>query len=93
MANLKQHPIIDVEIQLTLNSKEAAALNELSAWGADKAVDALAKALGTGMLEEHREGLQSLLESSSRVLPGVLGRVKDCRKVFTGEKIAVDPDN
>lgn len=91
MAKVIERPKVILEVSLLLNQKEAAALAELAAWGADKAVDALAKAFGTGMLEEHREGLTSLLESSRKVLGLSLSRIEDCEKIFTGEKVAKHP--
>lgn len=82
MAELKHNPKVTTEITLKLTEGEARALEALSTYGVDAFITVFYKEMGRHYLEPHEDGLRSLLASTHEILPSILKRVDEARKVF-----------
>jgi hypothetical protein len=87
MAEIVQHPQVEVTATMQFNEAELRALDALVGYGIDGFLQAFYAKLGKHYLQPHEDGLRLLFKSVSANVPGILGRTDDARRVFTGERI------
>lgn len=78
MSTIEQRPTITLEVR---------ALDALVGYGDDAFVKVFYEHLGKHYMQPHEAGLKSVRE----LVPGILRRTDDARLVFTGQRIAVEP--
>ncbi len=88
MANITERPDINVSATLEFNEVELRALDALVGYGFDPFIKVFYTKLGQAYMAPHEAGLRSIFKSVSCVVPGILRRVTDARRVFTGERLA-----
>ena len=74
-------PLLDLDVTIRLNEKEARALVELSGYGVEAFLKTYYNSLGRSYLEPHEDGIRSLFESI-KVIPPVLARMDRARKAW-----------
>ena len=82
MAKLTTTPKIDCRVSLHLNEAELRALDALAGYGVDSFIEAFYEKLGKAYMENHEQGLRDFLQSIREIVPGILSRLDDARKVF-----------
>lgn len=93
MAKIEGRPSLDLKIVLVISEEEARALDALAGYGDDAFIKAFYEKLGEAYMRDHEGGLRMFLKSvrESSGISGVLGRMDDVRKVWTGERVAAYP--
>lgn len=92
MAKLTGRTSLELNVTFEVNEEEAHALDALAGYGDNAFVEAFYEKLGKAYMQKHETGLRSFLKSIRDQLPRILARARDAGKVFTGELIAVCPD-
>lgn len=85
MAKLTTIPKVDCRVSLRLNEAELRALDALAGCGVDTFIEAFYEHLGKAYMENHEQGLRDFLKSIREIVPGILSRLDDARKVFEPE--------
>lgn len=76
---------------MVFTESELRALDALVGYGHEGFLKVFYEKMGRHYLEPHEAGLISLFESIRKMVPPILRRTDDARKVFTGEKVAQRP--
>jgi hypothetical protein len=92
MAEIIQLPKVEVTATMSFSEAELRALDALVGYGSDAFLKVFYEKLGKHYMQPHEAGLRTLFESVRGVVPGILSRTDDARRVFTGERIAVHAD-
>lgn len=87
MAKVIGHSPMNLTVTIELNEQEAGALDALFGYDAQSFLDAFYRLMGQAYLKPYERGFRSLHESRG-MLSTYLDRVRDARKVFSGEMIA-----
>ena len=82
MAKITGTPQMNVEITLTLNEDEAAALVAFTEYGIDKFLEFFYTSLGRAILYPHENGAKSMLLTAKQTIPPILSRIKVARDTF-----------
>lgn len=82
MAQITEHPKLDLQLRFCVNESEARALDALAGYGEDAFVKAFYSHLGAAYMRQHEAGLRSLLASIREFVPPALGRIDRARKEF-----------
>ncbi len=82
MAEIIGHTKVGAEIRLKLEEKEARALLGITVYGVDAFLEMFYKYLGKVYLQEHEAGLKQLFESVRDIVPPILKKVDDARKII-----------
>lgn len=91
MAEIIQKPKVEVSATMQFSEAELRALDALVGYGSDAFLKVFYEKMGKHYMQPHEAGLRSLFESVRQVVPGILSRTDDARRVFTGERIASRP--
>jgi uncharacterized coiled-coil protein SlyX len=92
MAEIMQHTKIEVTATMLFTEVELRALDALVGYGVEPFLKVFYEKMGKHYMQPHEAGLRSLFESVSKFVPGILRRTNDAKRVFTGERIAVQSD-
>lgn len=92
MAEIVQLPKVEVTATMKFSEAELRALDALVGYGADAFIKVFYEKLGKHYMQPHEAGLRTLFESVREIVPGILGRTDNARRVFTGERVAVHAD-
>lgn len=92
MAEIVQKSKIEVTATMQFSEAELRALDALVGYGSDEFLKVFYEKMGKFYMQPHEAGLRALFESVSQVVPGILRRTDDARRVFTGERVAVHTD-
>jgi hypothetical protein len=87
MAKLAARPTIGLEVQFTVSEEEARALDAISGYNIDKFIEVFKQFLGEAYLRDHEQGLRTFLISIRDMMPSILHRADEARKVFNKDKI------
>lgn len=82
MAQLHQHPKIELHVSIILSEVEARALDGLVGYGDDAFIKHFYDKLGRAYMERHEAGLRSFFRSIREFLPPILERTNQARKIF-----------
>ena len=88
MAEIIQRPHVEVSATMKFSEIELRALDALVGYGVKPFLEVFYAKMGKHYMQPHEEGLRTLFSSISSVVPGILARTDDARRVFTGERIA-----
>ena len=88
MAEIVQRPKVEVSVTMQFNEAELRALDALVGYGVEGFLEMFYARLGRHYMQPYEAGLRQLFESVRAVVPGILGRTDDARRVFTGERVA-----
>ncbi len=90
MAEIVQRPQVEVSAVISFNESELRALDALAGYGDEAFLKVFYEKLGKHYMTPHEAGLRLFFNSIREIVPGILGRADDARRVFTGERIAVN---
>lgn len=79
---VEQIPKVEIETRLILGEDELRALHAITMYGSDAFLDAFYKELGTAYLRPYERGLRKLFLAVRELIPPVLDRTDNARKVF-----------
>lgn len=82
MAEIIGKPTVVLTATLRLNESELRALDALVGYGDDAFVKAFYETLGAAYMKAHEGGLRQLFQSARGVLPGMLRRAEEARRIF-----------
>lgn len=85
MATLAGHPTLGLTVTIRLTEEEARAFDALVGYGDDAFIKHFYETLGAAYMRDHERGLRTMFQSIRDTMPGILGRMDDARKVFTGK--------
>jgi len=88
MADIVQRPQVEVSATMQFNEAELRALDALVSYGVDGFLEVFYTKMGKHYLQPHEAGLRLLFKSVRAVVPSILSRTDDARRVFSGERIA-----
>ena len=88
MAQIIQAPQVEVHATMTFSESELRALDALVGYGFDPFIKVFYEKMGKHYMQPYEAGMRSVFESIRAVVPGILHRTDDARRVFTGERIA-----
>jgi len=92
MAEIVQRPKVEVSATMLFNEAELRALDALVGYGVDPFLKVFYEKLGKHYMQPHEAGLRTLFESVRQIVPSILGRTDDARRVFSGERVALHAD-
>lgn len=91
MAEIVQRPKVEVTATMQFSEAELRALDALVCYGSDAFIKVFYEHMGKHYMKPHEAGLRTLFESVRQIVPGILQRTDDARRVFTGQRIAAMP--
>lgn len=89
MAEILQKTKVEVSATMQFSEAELRALDALVGYGVEGFLKVFYEKMGKHYMQPHEDGLRLLFKSVREIVPGILSRTDDARRVFTGECIAV----
>ena len=74
-------------VKLSLSEKEAAALNEMTAYGIEPFLAGYRRCLGEHYIKPHEQGLRDLFETINKTLPKELQKLERYKKAVISAEI------
>lgn len=92
MAEIIQKAKIEATATMRFSESELRALDALVGYGIDPFLTAFYEKMGKTYMQPHEAGLRTLFESIRSIVPGILSRTEDAKRVFSGEYVAYRAD-
>lgn len=92
MAKLAERPYVSLTATLELTEDEIRALDALTRYSTDSILLALSKGVGESFVNQHKDGLTSLLAGIGESTHSLVKKADDAKRVFSGEWVAVTKD-
>lgn len=90
MTKITAAPRLDFRATLEIDEGEARFLDAIIGYGGQALIDVVKKHLGTAYIRDHEAAGLRFCETARQQLGTVLYQFEDARKVFTGDRIAVE---
>lgn len=85
MASIAAKPTIELEVLIKLKEEEVRALDALTGYNDDAFIKTFYEHLGRHYMEPHEQGLRTFFKSIRDIVPGIIHKTDEARKLFNGK--------